>query len=376
MRNYIFLEKNMDDPLLSDTRQIQQALDACMEEGGEVVLGPGSWQISSLRLYSHTTLRLKSGAHITASQQYEDYIDFAFESTLRYLKSPYICRLWHLPPDYLKACITAVDAEDVAVIGELGTSIDGCNCQNPMGEEGFHGPMGMVFCRCKQVTLRGYTIMRSGNWSHQLDSCEDVLIDDVRIRGGHDGVALHHCWGVRIEHCDFRTGGHCVAGYDAENVYVRQCFFNTPCCGFKIGAVNLQIESCRFWGPGEYPHPLTGRHNTLHAIDYYSFDFDDCRPSKNWIITDCSFEDLDSLFDINYGNNWEHNGSPLLSLKMENCSFSGIREGSIICSKEPMTVSFSHIRGSFKDGIPESGVCETSPQVTFQLRDVSIFGLT
>ena len=375
MRNYIFLEKSPDPSRQPDTARIQNALDQCVAEGGEVLLGPGDWHISSLRLHSHTTLRLKSGAHIIASKCYEDYVDYGFESTLAYLKSPYICRLWHLPPDYLKACITAVDAEDVAVIGELGASIDGQNCQNPMGEEGFHGPMGMVFCRCRQVTLRGYTFLRSGNWSHQLDSCQDVLIDDVRIRGGHDGVSVHHCWGVRIENCDFRTGGHCIAGYDAENILVRNCFFNTPCCGMKIGAINLQVEGCRFWGPGEYPHPLTGRHNTLHAFDYYSFDFDDCRPSKNWLITDCSFEDIDALFDLNYGGCWEHNGSPLLSVTFENCSLSGLTEASNICSTVPMSVSLSHIRGSFKNGIPEGGICQTSPQVSFHLRDVSVSGL-
>ena len=95
------------------------------------------------------------------------------------------------------------------------------------GEEGFRGPMGMVFCRCRGVTLRGYTYRNAANWCHQLDSCIQVRMDHVTVLGGHDGVNLHHCTQVWIDNCDFRTGDDCIAGYDAENVVVRNCSLNT-----------------------------------------------------------------------------------------------------------------------------------------------------
>ena len=58
------------------TQQIQLALDACREEGGEVFLQAGEWRIASLRLYSNTTLHLCAGAHVTASDRWQDYTDW------------------------------------------------------------------------------------------------------------------------------------------------------------------------------------------------------------------------------------------------------------------------------------------------------------
>ncbi|MFR0732972.1 MAG: hypothetical protein ACLSHU_01030 [Oscillospiraceae bacterium] len=57
-----------------------------------------------------------------------------------------------------------------------------------------------------------------------------------------------------IDSCDFRTGDGRIAGYDAENVVVRNCSLNTSCNSFRFGGRNLLVEHCRFWGPGEYPH--------------------------------------------------------------------------------------------------------------------------
>lgn len=113
--------------------------------------------------------------------------------------------------------------------------------------------MGMVFCRCRGVTLRGYTYRNAANWCHQLDSCIQVRMDHVTVLGGHDGVNLHHCTQVWIDSCDFRTGDDCIAGYDAENVVVRNCSLNTSCNSFRFGGRNLLVEHCRFWGPGNIP---------------------------------------------------------------------------------------------------------------------------
>ena len=375
MKKQIYLDRNQIEPQGLDTEVIQSALNQCRNWGGEVILSPGTWQISSIRMFSDTTLRLQSGCHILGSTEYEDYVDWGFESTLRYLKSPEITALWQLPPDYVKAMITAVEAENIAVIGELGTTINGQDCHNPNGEEGFRGPMGLVFSRCRQITLRGYTLTRCGNWAHQMDSCEDILVDDVHILGGHDGVDLHHCRNIRIQNCDIRTGDDCIAGFDNENLLVRHTYLNTSCNCFRIGARNLLVEGCRFWGPGEYPHQVSGRRNTLFAFNYYSFIYDSCPPSSHWVIEDCVFEDLGSLFHINHGNCWDQDGSPLKDITMENCTMTGISGGSRIRSTVPMDVTLNHIRMSFRDGIPEGGLCETCPLVTFHVRDVQVQNL-
>ena len=117
------------------TPYIQNALDSCAEAGGEVVLSDGQWHIGSLRMYSNTTLRLSSGTELIASDRIEDYEDFHVPSTLGYLKSPWMIEAWHLPKHYIMAPIVAFDAENVAVIGEPGSVIDGSDCFDPAGEE-------------------------------------------------------------------------------------------------------------------------------------------------------------------------------------------------------------------------------------------------
>ena len=375
MKKQILLNHNQDLSQNNDTEIIQDALDHCRNWGGEVILGPGNWRISSIRMYSDTTLRLQSGCHLLGSTDYEDYIDWEIESGLQYLSSPEIKKLWHLPNDYTKAMITAADAENIAVIGELGSTINGQDCHNSDGEEGFHGPMGLVFHKCCQITLRGYTFTRCGNWAHLLDSCEDVVVDDIRIMGGHDGITVHHSKNIRIENCDLRTGDDCIAGYDAENILIRYTYLNSSCNCMRIGARNLLMQGCRFWGPGEYPHQTSGRHNTLSAFRYYSFIYDPSPASTHWVIEDCEFEDIDSIFQIDHGSCWDQNGSPLKDITLENCTMRGILNGSRICSVTPMDVYLNHIRMSFRDGIPETGICDTGPQVSFHLRDVHVQSL-
>ena len=147
MKKQIYLDRNQIPSPGLDNDIIQDALNQCRSWGGEVILSPGTWRISSIRLFSDTTLRLQSGCHILGSTNYEDYIDWGFESTLNYLKSPEIVNLWQLPPDYVKAMITAVEAENVAIIGELGTTINGQDCRNPYGEEGFRLKASPLVCK-------------------------------------------------------------------------------------------------------------------------------------------------------------------------------------------------------------------------------------
>ena len=362
----------------SHTAQIQEALDLCRDAGGgEVILSAGEWRIASLRLYSRTTLRLRSGATLLASADWRDYTDWKVPSTLGYLQSPFVREIWNLPDHYVNAPITAFEAENVAVIGEEGSVIDGADCFDPNGEEKFRGPMGMVFSRCRNVTLRGYTYRNAANWCHQLDSCRRVRMEGVTVLGGHDGVNIHHCIGVQIENCDFQTGDDCIAGYDAEDVAVRDCSFNTSCNSFRLGAKNLLVEHCRFWGPGVYPHRVSGRHNTLCAFEYYAMIYDECGSSENWLIQDCTFEGLDSLLHYNYGGDWMHAARPLRDVTFRRIAVSGLSAPSLARTLPgaPLQIALEDASFGWRDGIPAGGLLDCSENVSVSLRNVHVEGL-
>ena len=310
------------------TAYIQAALDSMKATGGELILEAGQWHIGSLRLYSGLTLHLASGCHLIGSDRIEDYQDFHVKSTLGYLNSAHVCKEWNLPTYYVNAMITAVDAEDVAVIGEPGSLIDGSDCVDPNGEEHFRGPMGMRFCRCCNVRLAGYTIQNTANWAHQMDSCRGIVIDGLTILAGHDGVNLHHCTGIVAKNCDLQTGDDCFAGYDVEHLLVQDCKLNTSCNSFRIGGRDIRVEGCRFWGPGEYPHRVSGRHNTLAAFMYYAMWYDTIRSdSTGWVIRNCTFDGVDRLFIYDHAL-WDHAASPLRDITLEHIQVTNLFHGS------------------------------------------------
>lgn len=366
------------EPGRLQTACIQEALDRCRDAGGgEVVLSAGQWHIGSVRMYSNTTLYLSAGCRLTASDHWQDYEDFHVPSTLGYLKSPFVVKEWNLPPHYIVAPIVAFDAENVAVIGEPGSVIDGSDCFDPAGEEKFRGPMGMVFSKCRGVTLKGYTYQNAANWAHQLDSCSGVRMENVTVLAGHDGINIHHCVGVTIENCDFRTGDDCVAGYNAENVVIRNCGFNTSCNSFRFGGKNLLVENCRFWGPGEYPHRVSGRHNTIYAIEYYAMRYDDIRvDSGNWVFRNCIVEGIDGLINYRGSKLWMHEARPLRDVTLENVTVHGLSEVSVLtpAAGNPMTLTMKNVEMTWRNGIPALGMFITTPDVKMVLDNVKIEG--
>lgn len=56
-----------------------------------------------------------------------------------------------------------IDAENISIIGEKGSCIDGNNCFDAQGEELFRGPHGITFFNCSNIFLKGYTVENSGN---------------------------------------------------------------------------------------------------------------------------------------------------------------------------------------------------------------------
>ena len=309
---------------------LQEALDRCRDAGGgKVVLQPGVYHTGSIRMYSHTELHLQAGARLKGSEDWQDYRKQDFRSTMEYIYNEKYIHAWHLSDHYTNALITAADAENVAVTGEEGSVIDGSDCFDPAGEEGFRGPFGIVMCRCREVRLSGYTVENAANWAHQLDSCLNVRMTGVRVRAGHDGINLHHCTNVCLEDCSFETGDDCVAGYDVENLRVTRCGFNTSCNGFRLGGVNVRISECAFAGPGKYPHRISGRHNMLYAFCYYALPDDVNRSeSGGWEISDCSFSDMEGLIYYNHAHADDlgtQSGVPLRSVHFRNIRLHEVR---------------------------------------------------
>lgn len=308
------------------TAEFQAVLDQARDaQGARVVVPAGTYRVGSIRMYGDTELHLESGAKIQGSEDIADYTDWDIPTTLRYATDPEIVRIQRLPPHYTRALLTIADAKNVAITGEPDSSFDAVDCTDPAGEEGFRGAMGIRICRCQNVTLKGYTFEHSANWSHQMDSCTNLLAENVSILGGHDGFNIHHCDNVTIRSCTLKTGDDCVAGFDARNVVVEDCLLNTACNAIRLGCQNLLVNKCRFVGPGEYPHILDGKFHMHAAVKYYSPSGDVYRGAAcNWRIAGCTFENPGRLVNYDFGSERGYMTEvPLLDLHFQDCKVTG-----------------------------------------------------
>jgi hypothetical protein len=280
------------------TKTIGAAIDKCAANGGGTVrFMRGTYLSGTIELQPNVKLLLDSGVILRGSDKYSDYRNDAF--------------------------IYGKDLKNIAIIGE-GT-IDGVDCANPKGEEGFRGPHCIRLVNCDGIVLKGITIVRSANWAVNCRYCKNGKVENVKIRGGHDGLHTRFCSDFTVKNCDFRTGDDAFAGNDNQNFVVTDCLINTSCNGFRFGCHNFRLERCRFWGPGEYAHKIQKRNNMLSAFVHFSpKDEKAALKSGNWTVKDVTVENVDFFYNYNFEKGLWQTGQPVTSLSFENIRATGL----------------------------------------------------
>jgi hypothetical protein len=288
--------KPVSNVLMTET--IQSAIDKCAAaDGGIVRFTEGIYLAGGFQLKSKVTLHLEKGVVLQGSDKYADYKNDAF--------------------------IYGKDISDIAIEGE-GT-IDGVDCYNPKGEEGFRGPHCIRLIGCKNLSFRGFTIKNSANWAFNLRYCTSGTVQKVSIRGGHDGLHTRFCSNFTVSECDFRTGDDSFAGNDNRDFKISDCKINTSCNGFRMGCYNLTVKHCKLWGPGEYSHKIQKRNNMLSAFVHFSpKDENPKLLSGNWLIEDCTVDQVDSFYNYNFENGLWQTGQPVTSVTFKKINAKGL----------------------------------------------------
>jgi len=308
------------------TGVIQKAIDSCAANGGgEVIFPSGTYLIGGLELKSNVTLHLEKGALLQGSSKYADYKN--------------------------DALINGKDITNVTILG-AGT-IDGVDCYNPKGEEGFRGPHTINLLRCSNITLRNFTIVKSANYAIRYRHCSNAIVDSVSIFGGHAAIDTRFGKNFIITNCDFRTGDDVFAGNDNRNIVITDCKINTSCNGFRIGCYNFTVQRCKIWGPGEYVHMIQKRNNTLAAFVHFSPK--DEKPSLlsgNWLIQDIAVDHVDNFFNYNFNDGVWQTGMPMTSIRFENIQATGLLKAfTIIGDKDrQLKLTIANSSFSFREG--------------------------
>ena len=369
------------------TEKIQAAIDYCFSLGGGTVEIPeGVFMTGGIRLRSNITLHLLKNAVLKGSKNPEDYFSYV-DDKIEPLGKLVTDAEWNRAElsdnkdkDYEfmrlagsrwnNGLIRAINAENIAIIGENGSVIDGSDCFDEKGEENYRGPHLISMYYCKNVVLRGYCAKNSANWAHAAFYCDNIMMENVTVLAGHDGIHVTVCSNVRVTDCKFYTGDDCVAGFANINVTVKNCELNSACSALRFGGTNVLVEKCHMYGPCKYlfrgsltdeekrngiaPSVEGHRNNMLSAFTYYSdFSFPIEYQPGNIIIRDCKIDYADRFLHYNYSGNemWQQN-RPLESLIFENIEATGISMPLTAYGDEkvPITLEFNNINVSLRKG--------------------------
>lgn len=356
------------------TKEIQSVLDLCCDGGGKVIFPRGIYRTAGLYIHSDTTLYLEAGCLIEGSDNCDDYTVFPFPDGMQDRSDMEMIRQYYGKPwaEYRRAIFSAYREQNIAIIGEADSIIDGVNCYDPNGEEGYRGPHGVYLTNCKNITLHGYTIRHTGNFMHQLDLCRNTTVTNVTCYGGSDAIHLHHCDDTLIDGCKLETGDDCIAGIYVTNLRVRRCVLNTSCDVFRIGGVHILVEDCHIHGPGVWPHRMTvvkgkndelprhmGRHNTICVMIYFaSVHYPDPQPSHDIVFRRCRIECVDRFLIYN-PNDLIQSGTHLTEIMLEDVTFTDLNEPSFVFAPEdaPLTIRMNNVSATFReDAVSDIGI--------------------
>jgi len=357
-----------------ETAAIQKQIDDCFKRGGgEVRLAKGVHPVKSIRLRSNVTLHLERDAQLVASRFPEDYAGVLENDTVEPLgdflatggkEAERTTNRWH------RAIIRIFKANNVAIVGEPGSVIDGRNCYDPLGEEKLRGPHLIVAQFATNLTLRGYAVRDAGNYGLYTWRSSDVTVSDLTIRGGHDGLDFFWCDRVRVERCDIEAGDDCVAGHSNRDWTIRDCRLNTSCSIFRIGGNDVRVENIDARGPGVYAHRQTfrrealqaglnptdhGRRNTLSFFTFFASKTTP-DPAGDMKFKNCRVSGVDKVIHLNLSGSerWQQ-GFGLDDVEFEDLTVDGLVKPGVIYDTEesPLKLKFENVKLAFKEPVEE-----------------------
>jgi hypothetical protein len=324
-----------DNTVLTD--KIQQAINLVSNEGGGTVLfRKGKYITGGLQLRSNVTIQFEEGVILESSSNLSDFGEWNWTNGL-------------IMGDSLK---------NISIIGK--GLLDGMDLQNPEGEEGFRGPHVIRLTNCDSIIIRDIKIKRSANWAINCRKCTNGLIENVNIRGGHDGIHTRFCKDFQIRNCDIRTGDDAFAGNDNENFVIENCKANTSCNAFRLGCYNLVVRECSIWGPGEYEHLSQHRNNTLSAFTHFSPpDEDPQLLNGKWLIEDVTIDQVDQIFNYNFRNGLWQTGQPATDITIERLKATNLKKAFNMIGDSARSLKLD-IRNSFISEREDSDFTEFS----------------
>ena len=206
-----------------DTPAIAAAIEAAAKAGGGTVFLPaGTYASYSIRLRSHVTLQLGDGATLLAAEPSPERGRYdAPEPNEHDLYQDFGHSHWQ------NSLIWGIGLEDVAIVGPGRIDGAGLTRRGPgarwsaktgdrplsmgaaVGAKGDpeaaarqsmdgQGNKAIALKLCRNVRLRGFSILNGGHFAILATGVDNLLIDDLAIDTNRDGIDIDSCRHVRI----------------------------------------------------------------------------------------------------------------------------------------------------------------------------------
>jgi polygalacturonase len=263
------------------------------ERGGTLLVRKGVWRTGPLELFSHTTLHLEEGALISFIPEPEQYhpVFSRWEGVECYAMHPLVFAAgreqvaitgkgsldgnggawWDLLREKRRRAQDRPESPEEQELARLNSGFE----SQPGGGGGrniqFLRPPLVQFLNCRDVCLEGISLINSPFWTLHPVFCRGITINSVSIFNppdapNTDGIDIDSCEDVRIENCRISVGDDGIAlksgaGKDGlrvhkpcRNVLVRGCTVEDGHGGIVIGSETaggvLQVlaENCLFRG--------------------------------------------------------------------------------------------------------------------------------
>lgn len=220
-------------------RAIQQAIDACAQEGGGIVyFPPGEYSSGTIHLRSHVRVYIEAGATIYSIKDKkafdkdalfygEDLVNITLEG--RGLINGQAEYEWREKGDF---------HDDFIYPNQLEMEKLGLPLSRSFPKANQYGKL-VLLIRCRDVLIRGLSFIDSPSWTIHPYGCERLIIEGVYIRSSlkeavwADGIDPDGCRDVRISNCVIETGDDAL------------CFYSMNWFGPALPCENITITNCR-----------------------------------------------------------------------------------------------------------------------------------
>lgn len=217
------------------TEAIQAAIDSCHHAGGgTVTLNPGQYLTGALFVKENVNLEIKKGVTLYASPDINHYPEF-------------YSRIAGIEMAWPSAVLNVIDINTAAISGEGVIDCQGKTCwdkywdmRREYTKEGLRWIVdydskrvrGVLISNSTNITLKDFTIMRTGFWGIQVLYSKNCSIDGLTVNnnvGGHgpstDGIDIDSSSFILIENCDIDCNDDNIclkAGRDADGLRVNR----------------------------------------------------------------------------------------------------------------------------------------------------------